>query len=77
MMKDDMAKLAGSAFSMAANAKQEIEQAVKRQVADALKQMGVVTREEFEVVKALASKACAEQEKLEARLAALEGKSSK
>jgi BMFP domain-containing protein YqiC len=70
-MKDDITKLAGSALSLAANAKHDLEAMVKNQLQQVLTRMDVVSREEFEVVKAMATKAREENEILKARLDAL------
>ena len=66
---DDLARLSGGALSALTGLKQEIE-AMVRVMADG----GYVRREEFEVVRAMAAEARAEQERLTARLAELERK---
>ncbi|WPX96307.1 accessory factor UbiK family protein [Candidatus Bandiella euplotis] len=54
---DDIAKLAGSTFAGAVNAKNELLEYITKQVETLLKKMKFVTREEFEVVKKLAEDA--------------------
>ena len=69
---DDLAKVAGGALGGVAGVRQEIETRLRQQFERILANMDVVSREEFEVVKAMAAKARTEQEALAARLAALE-----
>ena len=57
---------------MAQGVRREVETAMKSQLERLLATMNVVTREEFEAVKEMAAKARDENEKLTARLAALE-----
>lgn len=61
---------AGAAQSVRAEIDTFMRQRLERLVAD----MDFVPREEFEAVKAMAAKARSENEKLEARLAELEGR---
>lgn len=72
----DLARVAGGAAGLAAGMREEIEALVRQRVQRALATMDLVSREEFEAVKAVAQTARAEQEKLEVRLAALEGATS-
>jgi BMFP domain-containing protein YqiC len=74
---DDLAKVAGGAVSTMAGIKGEIDALVRQQLERLMAQMDAVPRDEFEAVKAVASKARAEQEKLEKRLTRLEAKLSK
>ena len=74
---DDLAKMANSAAGTMAGLKDEIENTVRHKVESFLGEMNLVTREEFEAVKAMAAKARTEQERLEKRLAVLEGAGSK
>ena len=60
---DDMAKMATGAFGSAVEATREAEKWVKGQVEGLLSRMNLVTREEFEVVRAMAAKAREEQDK--------------
>jgi len=69
---DDLAKVAAGALGGVAGVRQEIETRLRQQFERILANMDVVSREEFEVVKAMAAKARTEQEALAARLAALE-----
>jgi len=69
---DDLAKVATSAMGTLSGVREEVESQVRQRLERVLGQMDLVTREEFDAVKAMAAKARAEQEALEARLAALE-----
>lgn len=70
---DDMTKLAGSSFGVLNDMRKEVENMVREQVKTMAGSMDLVTREEFEAVKAMASKARQEQKKLQKRLDELEG----
>jgi BMFP domain-containing protein YqiC len=69
---DDIAKVAGGALGALGSLKQEIETLVRQRVDRFLTDRDLVSREEFEVVKAMASEARAEQDRLASRLATLE-----
>ncbi len=71
---DDMAKLASGAAGALASAGRELEALVRAQIEKLLAGMDLVRRDEFDAVKAMAAKARTEQERLEARLAALEAR---
>lgn len=71
---DDLAKLMNDAAGAAQGVKQEFETVARAQGEKILREMDVVQREEFEAVRAMAEKARAENEQLEARIAALEAK---
>jgi BMFP domain-containing protein YqiC len=71
---DDLAKVAASALGGVAGVRQEVEARLRQQFERILADMAVVTREEFEAVKAMAAKARTEQELLAARLDALEAR---
>ena len=71
---DDIAKIMQSAAGVAKGVKDEAETAVKSRVERLLSDMDLVTREEFDAVRAMAQKAREENEALKARLEALEGK---
>lgn len=71
---DEFAKLMTDAAGAADGLRREVESVFKAQGERFLRDMDVVRREEFEVVKEMAEKARAENERLEARLAALEAK---
>ena len=69
---NDMAKVASGAVSAVTGLKGDAEGVLRRQIEHLLADMDLVTRDEFEAVKALAANARAEQEKLEARVVELE-----
>lgn len=69
---DDFARMAGGAMGALAGMRQEVEARLREQMERWLAAMDLVTREEFDAVKAMAAKARAEQERLEQRVAALE-----
>ncbi len=69
---DEIAKLMTDAAGAADGVKREISALMRAQSERLLNEMDVVKREEFEAVKAMAEKARAENERLEARIAALE-----
>ena len=69
---DDLARVASGAIGVAAGMRAEVEARLREQFEKVLSQMDLVTREEFDAVKAMAAKARAEQEDLAGRLAALE-----
>ena len=71
---DDLAKVAGGAASTISGMKSEAENLVRQQLNRLISDANLVSREEFEVVKAVATKARSEQEKLTARLKKLEAK---
>ncbi len=74
---DDMAKVIAGAAGGLAGLRQEIESRVREQLLRLVADKDFVGREEFEAVKAMAAKARMEQERLAARLAALEAERSK
>lgn len=76
---DDLARVASGAVGALSGVRGEVESRLREQLERVLGGMDLVTREEFEAVKAMAAKARAEQEELlqrlrqiEARLAAVE-----
>jgi BMFP domain-containing protein YqiC len=71
---DELAKLMTDAAGAADGLKREFGTLIRAQSERLLNEMDVVQREEFEAVKAMAEKARAENERLEARLAALEAR---
>ena len=71
---DDMAKVATGALGSFTGLKHEIESRVQQQLERLLGRMNLVSREEFETVKAVAQAAREEQIKLERRVAELETK---
>lgn len=74
---DDIARVANGAMSTVMGMKDEIDSLVRHRIERFLASADLVTREEFDVVKAMAAKARDENEKLEARLVALEGAAAK
>ena len=71
---DDLARVASGAASSVTGLKTEIEGMIRTQVERLMGDRGMVSREEFEVVQAMAAKARTEQEKLTKRLEALEAR---
>lgn len=69
---DEVAKLMTDAAGAAQGLKREVEGVMKAQGEKVLSNMDVVRRDEFEAVKAMAVKAREENERLEARISALE-----
>jgi BMFP domain-containing protein YqiC len=69
---DDLAKTATGAAGVLQSAKQEIEALARARLERLLDKMELVTRDEFEAVKAMAAKAREENAALAARIAALE-----
>lgn len=74
---DDIARLATDAAGAAQGVRREVETVVKTQIEKLLRDLDVVTREEFEAVREMALIAREENDKLAARLAALEAKLGK
>jgi BMFP domain-containing protein YqiC len=73
-MFDDLARLMSDAAGMAQGVKREIDGVARTQMERLLSGMDVVTREEFEAVREMAALARDENERLAARIAALEAK---
>ena len=69
---DDLARAAGGALGALAGVREEVEARLRQQFERILAGMDLVTREEFEVVRAMAQAAREDQERLAARVAALE-----
>lgn len=74
---DDMGQLMTNAMGVAQGAKDEAETAMKGWMDRWLADRHLVTRDEFEAVRAMAQKAREENEALKARLDALEKKRKK
>lgn len=74
---DDIARLATDAAGAAQAVRREVETVVKTQIERLLRDLDVVTREEFEAVREMALIAREENDKLAARLKALEEKLGK
>lgn len=73
---DDIARLATDAAGAVQGVRREAETAIKSQIERLLRDMDVVTREEFEAVREMALAAREENDRLAARLAALEARSA-
>lgn len=69
---DDIARLATSAAGTLTGVREEVQLRLRDQLERLLRDMDLVTREEFEVVQAMAEKARQEQEAMSQRLEALE-----
>ena len=69
---DDIAKVAAGAVSTIVGVKGEIDAILRHRIERLLAGADLVPREEFEAVRETATRARAEQEKLERRVAALE-----
>lgn len=69
---DDLAKLMSGALGAAGGMREEMEARIRERLQRVLAGMDLPTREEFDAVREVASRARTEQEKLEARVAALE-----
>jgi BMFP domain-containing protein YqiC len=73
---DDVARVASGAVGALSGVRGEVEARLRDQLERVLAGMDLVSREEFEAVKAMAAKARAENEALAARIAVLESKIS-
>lgn len=71
---DDIARVAAGAVGALTGVRGEVEARIRDQLERLLAGMDLVSREEFEAVKAMAAKAREEQEILQRRLDALEGR---
>jgi BMFP domain-containing protein YqiC len=71
---DDLSRIATGALGALQGVKGEVEQAFRQRLERALADMEIVSREEFEAVKAMAEAAREENIRLAERLAALESK---
>lgn len=69
---DDLARVASGALGVAAGMREEIETAMRQRFSRVLGDFELVTRDEFEAVKAMASKARADSDSLRERVAQLE-----
>ncbi len=70
-MFDDLAGMAGGAFSALAGLREEAEALVRARIDEALRKLDLVRRDELDAVSELAANARGGQEAAEARLAAL------
>ena len=71
---DEMARLMTDAASVAQGVRREAETVLRSQVERWIAELDLVKREDFDVVRDLASKARAENDRLAARVAALEAR---
>jgi len=71
---DGLAKLFTDAAGAAQSLRSEVELLVRQRMEKLVADMNLVSREEFDAVKAMAAKARAENESLAARVAALEAR---
>lgn len=71
---DELAKLATNAAGAAQGVRREIDTLVKAQVERVLNDVGVVKREDFDVVREMAQKAREENDRLKERIAVLEAR---
>jgi len=71
---DEIARLMNDAAGVASGVRREFDTVLRNQADRVLRELDVVKREEFEVVKEMARIAREENEALKARIAALEAK---
>jgi len=71
---DEIARLATDAAAVAQGARREVETAIRAQVERLLSEANVVHRDEFEAVKAIATRAADEADSLRERVEALEAR---
>ena len=71
---DDLAKVATGAVGALSGARQQIHQEIRSQINRFIVEMDFVPREDFETVEAMAREARIQNQKLEARVKALEEK---
>ena len=71
---DDLAGVAGGAFSALAGIREEAESMVRARVEEAIRKLDLVKREDLEAVMEMAANARTGQEAAETRLAALEAR---
>ena len=71
---DDMAGVAGGAFSALAGLKDEAEAMIRARIDEAIRRLDLVRREEVEAVQEMAANARAAQEVAEQRLQAMESR---
>jgi BMFP domain-containing protein YqiC len=71
---DELARLATDAAGAAQGVRREVETVVRTQIERLVKEMDIATREEVEVLRDMVVAAREENERLEARLKALEAK---
>lgn len=71
---DDLARIAGGAMGALGGMRTEVEALFNQRLERLVSDMKLVTREEFEIVQAMAEKAREENEALAARLSVLESR---
>ncbi len=71
---DDFSRIISDAAGLAEGARREVETLARSQIERLMAGMDFVSREEFDAVREMAALARAHNEKLEARVAALEAK---
>jgi BMFP domain-containing protein YqiC len=71
---DEISRLMNDAAGVAGGVRKEVETLFQAQAEKFLRNMDVVTREEFEAIKEMAAKARDENDRLSARIAELEKK---
>lgn len=71
---DDLARVASGAMGTVFGVRDEMEAQMRQRLERVLARMDVVSREEFEVVRAMAARAREEQETLERRVVELESR---
>ena len=69
---DDLARIASGAVGTVAGMRDEVEAQFRQQMESVLRRMDLVSREEFEAVREMATRARQEQEAMSERVAALE-----
>jgi BMFP domain-containing protein YqiC len=71
---DDLARVAAGAMGTLSGVRSEVETRIREQLERVLAGMDLVSRDEFEAVRAMAAKARSEQEDLQKRVAELESR---
>ena len=71
---DDLAGVAGGAFSALTGLRDEAEATIRARIDEAIRKLDLVRREDMEAVETMAANARAGQEAAEARMAALEAR---
>ena len=71
---DDIAGVAGGAFSVLAGLREEMEGTMRARIDEAIRKLDLVKREDLDAVQEVAANARAGQEAAEARVAALEAR---
>ncbi|MBC7799498.1 MAG: accessory factor UbiK family protein [Gemmatimonadaceae bacterium] len=74
---DDLAGVAGGAFSALAGIREEAESTIRARIDEAVRKLDLVKREDLDAVQEMAANARAGQEAAEARLSAIEARLAK